>query len=217
MIQKLRPFGVYGMGSLKGTDLISAMATFIAQHEGNNPNFAGNNNPGNLIYVQGGWNYPGAQPGAGGFAKYPDATTGQAALAHQIQVQVNNGQTLTQFFNQYAPGNTTNAAGGVQTPAATQAYIDQASAALGIPTNIPLNQVQAGTYDPTATEVASSSTDGTTNTTYSGVDAFGNPIDATSIDTSGTTLADMFSNTDPTLLIVGGIVAAGVLYVMFGR
>lgn len=211
MIQKLRPFGVYGMGKLTGTDLISAMAAFITQHEGNNPAFAGNFNPGNLIYVQGGWNYPGAVPGAGGFAKYPDAATGQAALEHQIQVQVNNGQTLTQFFNQYAPGNTQNAAGGVQTPAATQAYISQASSALGIPVDVPLNQVQSGSYDPSLFASSDPSATGTDPSM-----SVGDSIDTTTTDT-GATLGDIISNTDPMILAIGGIVAASILYVMFGR
>lgn len=202
MIQRLRSFGfgVQGMGKLNGSSLVDAMAAFITQHEGYNPNFAGNNNPGNLIYVKGGWNYPGAQPGAGGFAAYPDTATGQAALAHQIQVQVNNGQDLTQFFNQYAPGNTKNAAGGVQTPQATQAYIDQASTALGIPVDVPLNQVQAGTYDASS------------YTTYTNPDPSIMPVDTSSDPTS----VD-FTSTDPTVYVIGGAVALGVLYVLFGH
>lgn len=129
-----RTFGLSGLG-----DVVSSLAAFISQHEGYNPNFAANNNPGNLVYVQGGWNYPGAVPGAGGFAKYPDLATGQAALEHQVQVQIASGQNLTQFFNQYAPANTKNGAGALQTSAATQAYIDQAAAALGIDPSTPLN------------------------------------------------------------------------------
>ncbi len=134
----------WGLGDTT-SPLVSSLAASIRQVEGYNPNFAPNNNPGNLIYVKGGYNYPGCVPGAGGFCAYPDTATGEAALEHQISVQIASGQNLTDFFNQYAPGNTKNAAGGVQTPAATQAYINTVSSQLGIDPSIPLNSVQ-GSY-----------------------------------------------------------------------
>jgi hypothetical protein len=138
-----------------GDALTDCLQSFIAgPGEGYNPNFAGNNNPGNLVYVQGGYNYPGAVPGAGGFAAYPDMATGLAALQHQIGVQIGAGQNLTQFFNQYAPGGTVNAAGGVQTQVATNSYVSRAASACGLDTSTPLNQIAAsysgpGSYTPT--------------------------------------------------------------------
>ena len=140
--------GLSGYPRGMGDALVSSLASAIRQVEGYNPNFAGNNNPGNLIYVKGGYNYPGCVPGAGGFCAYPDTATGEAALEHQIGVQIAAGQNLTQFFNQYAPGNTKNAAGGIQTPAATQAYIDTVSSQLGLDPSIPLNSVQGAYAGP---------------------------------------------------------------------
>ena len=146
-----------------GDALADCLQNFIAgPGEGYNPNFAGNNNPGNLIYVQGGWNYPGATPGAGGFAKFPDLATGQAALQHQIQVQIGAGQNLTQFFNQYAPGGTVNAAGGVQTQAATDSYVNRAASACGLDTSTPLSQIALsytgpGSYVPSDSSQATDS------------------------------------------------------------
>jgi hypothetical protein len=147
MIQRLRPLGAWqGMGTLgQSGDIVSAMAAAITQMEGYNPAFAPNNNPGNLIYIGPNQNgQSGVTRGAGGFAAFPTLAAGQAALANQIQYQVNQGQTLTQFFNQYAPGGTTNAAGGVQTSAATQNYINFVSGQLGIDPNVPLNQSSSG-------------------------------------------------------------------------
>ena len=151
----------YGLGDT----LVSSMAAAIRQMEGTNPAFASNNNPGNVTYVKGGWNYPGCVPGAGGFCAYPDAATGEAALEHQIQVQIASGQNLSDFFNQYAPGNTKNAAGGVQTPAATQNYINMVSGQLGIDPSVPLNSIQAsysgpGSVDSSASADTSDSSDG---------------------------------------------------------
>ena len=134
-------YTVKGLGQASSS-LISSMAAAITQMEGVNPAFVGNNNPGNLIYIGPNQNgQTGVLPGAGGFAAFPSLAAGQAALANQIQGQVNQGQNLTQFFNQYAPGGTTNAAGGVQTSAATQNYINTVSSQLGIDPSIPLNSI----------------------------------------------------------------------------
>lgn len=110
--------------------------------EGVNPNFVGNNNPGNLVYVGPNQNgQSGVTRGAGGFAAFPSLAAGQAALNNQIQGQVDSGQNLTQFFNQYAPSGTCNAAGGCQTSAATQNYINFVSQQTGIDPSVPLNTV----------------------------------------------------------------------------
>lgn len=143
-----------------GDTLVSSMAAAIRQMEGTNPNFAANNNPGNLVYIGPNQNgQSGVQPGAGGFARFPSPDAGEAALESQIQYQISQGQDLTQFFNQYAPGNTKNAAGGVQTPAATQNYINFVSSQLGIDPSVPLNSVQSGSYSPGASTSDSSSSD----------------------------------------------------------
>lgn len=204
---------IVGLGKLgqSNSSLVSAIAAAITQMEGTIPPGPGypngslayqNNNPGNLIYVNGGYNYPGATPGAGGFAHYPDVATGQAALAHQIQVQIGSGQTLTQFFNQYAPGGTTNAAGGVQTNAATQNYINTVASQVGIDPNVPLNQLAS----------ASGSTDSTSDT--------GTPTTSgDGVSGAVQTVTDAFSNldfTDPTTLATVGITGLAVAYLVFG-
>lgn len=127
------------MGGGLGDALVDTMAAAIVKMEGVNPNFAPNNNPGNLVYA----GQVGAVPGAGGFAAFPTYAAGYSALQSQVQGQINKGQDLTDFFNQYAPPNTKNAAGGVQTSAATQSYIDFVSQQTGIDPSVPLNSIQA--------------------------------------------------------------------------
>lgn len=87
---------------------IQDLANAIGKMEG--ANIAGsvasrNNNPGNLRYV--------GQTGAigqdsGGFAIFPDLSTGQAALNAQINLDANRGLTLSQFIAKYAPPNENN-------------------------------------------------------------------------------------------------------------
>jgi hypothetical protein len=143
------------------------LAASIRQVEGYNPNFAANNNPGNLIYV----GQAGAVPGAGGFAKFPTAAAGEAALESQIQNYIDRGYNLSTFFNTYAPGNTKNAAGGVQTPAATQAYINTVSSQLGIDPSIPLNSVQSSFTGPGSFTAPSATPDSSSSSDASGSDS----------------------------------------------
>ena len=148
-----------------GDALTDCMASAMTTQEGYNPNFAANNNPGNIIYIGPTQNgQTGVTRGAGGFARFSSPASGQAALLNQIQGQISRGQNLTQFFNQYAPPNTVNAAGGVQTSAATQAYISNVAAACGLDTSTPLNQIQAqysgpGSYSPSDSSSSDSSSD----------------------------------------------------------
>ena len=185
--------GLRKMGLGQTGDLVSSMAAAITQMEGYNPAFAGNNNPGNLVYIGPNQNgQSGVTRGPGGFAAFTSLSSGQAALANQIQYQINQGQTLTQFFNQYAPGNTVNAAGGVQTPAATQNYINTVSQQLGIDPNVPLNQVASGSYTGS---------------------------DDSSNDAASTSISDAIAGidfTDPTTIVVSVALAGGLLYVLFG-
>lgn len=127
-----------------GDALVSSLASAIRQVEGYNPNFAANNNPGNLVYV----GQAGAVPGAGGFAKFASPEAGEAALEWQIQNYIDRGYNLTQFFNTYAPGGTSNAAGGVQTQQATNSYVNTVASNLGLDPSIPLNSVQGAYAGP---------------------------------------------------------------------
>lgn len=153
--------GLSGLGM--GDALVTSLAAAIRQVEGYNPAFAGNNNPGNLIFV----GQSGATMGAGGFAKFPTPEAGEAALEWQIQNYINRGYDLNQFFNTWAPGGTKNAAGGVQTAAATQNYINTVSSQIGVDPSIPLNSIQ-GSYGGPASAVDTSFPD--PSSTSSGFD-----------------------------------------------
>jgi hypothetical protein len=188
--------------------LVSSISSAITQMEGVNPNFVGNNNPGNLVYIGPNQNgQTGVTRGAGGFAAFPDLATGQAALYNQIQGQINSGQNLTQFFNQYAPSGTCNAAGGCQTSQATQNYINFVSQQTGIDPSVPLNSVASGSYDPSA---ASPSDTGATFDLSSlfpsgGIDLSSfNPFPDASLDLGGVVL----SGND--LFLLGLVVVAGL-------
>lgn len=217
MIQRMRPFGGWGMGRLSGPGIVSPLADAITRMEGwftpgtvnasgNFPNGSvayQNNNPGNIRFDPK-TVYPskfGAVPGAAGFARFPDVETGRAALEYQVQAQINKGQNLTQFFEQYAPPNENN----------TKNYINTVAQQTGLDPSVQLKQYQNGSVDPGVYTPPSSpgSTDSTdyTNTPDTSPDS----TPATPSDTPA------FEDIDPTYIVIGGVVAAGVLYVMFGR
>ena len=136
-------FGLRGVGL--GDALVSSLASAIANVEGYNPNFAGNNNPGNLIYIGPNQNgQSGVTRGAGGFAKFTSPASGQAAMEWQIQNYIDRGYDLNTFFNTWAPPNTKNAAGGAQTSQMTANYISRVSSATGIDPSVPLKSIQGG-------------------------------------------------------------------------
>lgn len=207
MISRLRKFGVQG---LAGDTLVNGMADAITQKEGTiAPNAKypqgslayQNNNPGNLRFVRNGYNYPGASQGVGGFARYPDVATGRAALEHQIQVQINAGQNLTQFFNQYAPSFEND----------TPGYIAFVAGQVGVDPSIPLKNYQngsasIGTFDPSSIPSIPSIPSSPNDVT----DSFQQP---TSDDPS---FISFISDMDP--VIVGGtvVVGLGLLYVLYG-
>lgn len=190
------------MGRL-GDALVDSIAAAIQTQEGYIPPNAKypqgslayqNNNPGNIRFLKSGYNYPGASQGAGGFARYPDFATGWAALQHQIQVQINAGQNLTQFFNQYAPSFENN----------TPGYIASVAMQTGIDPSIPLINYQNGTATTGSSD--SSTVDPTFVTDASTV-----PTDAT-----GTSLTDTISNMDPVTVGAVVVLGLGTLYVLFG-
>ena len=189
-----------GLNSYRGLgDLVSSMAAAITQMEGVNPNFVGNNNPGNIVFIGSNQNgQSGVTRGAGGFAQFSTLASGQAALDSQIQYQINQGQSLTDFFNQYAPGNTKNAAGGVQTPAATQNYINFVSGQLGIDPSVPLNSVQDSYSGPGSVD--------TPDYTAAAPDTSGAGLDLSSY--LPTSLSDLLPS-DPTQYDLGGLVLSG--------
>lgn len=126
-----------GLGSL--TD---SLANAIAQFEGYNK--AGsvaqrNNNPGNLRSGPG-------QIGtdANGYAIFPDANTGFAALDNQINLNVSRGLSLQTFiggqpgvYPGYAPSADNNNVSN---------YVNFLSSQLGIDPNTPLNGLSPGSF-----------------------------------------------------------------------
>lgn len=121
------------------SDLVNAMFGV----EGNNPNFAANNNPGNLIFV----GQPGAVQGSGGFAKFATLQDGINAAENQIQLDLSRGTdatgrpttTLAELINSWSPAS---APGNSAT--STNNYISTVSSATGIDPNADLASVLAG-------------------------------------------------------------------------
>ncbi len=70
---------------------IQELASAMFSVEGYNPKFAGNNNPGNLVYA----GQTGATLGAGGFAKFPTYDAGVAAAQAQISLDLSRGTDVT--------------------------------------------------------------------------------------------------------------------------
>ena len=191
--------GLSGLGGFGlGDALVSSLAASIRQVEGVNPNFAANNNPGNLIYV----GQSGAVPGAGGFAAFPSAAAGEAALESQIQNYINRGYNLTQFFNTYAPSGTVNGAGAPQTSAATQAYINTVSSNLGLDPSVPLNSVQSSFTGP-GSVASSSPSDFSGSSSSSPADLSASGLDLASYLPSS--VSDLIPGSD-TQIAVGGLV-----------
>lgn len=123
--------------------MITHLAAGIRAIEGYNPHFAENNNPGNLIFAH----QRGAVKGPGGFAKFQSLEAGEKALEWQLGNYRDRNMTLRQLINTYAPPNTKNEAGGVQTKEATEAYYNSLSKRLGgLPLDTPLKQIE-GAYN----------------------------------------------------------------------
>lgn len=86
-----------------------------------------NNNPGNLKYV----GQAGAHAGESGFAKFPSPEAGFHALTKQVQLDQSRGLTLESFIHKYAPPIEND----------TKQYIAQATKALGVPSDTPINKL----------------------------------------------------------------------------
>ena len=133
---------IMGLGQFG--EITTGIAQAIAQMEGyNTPGTVAqrNNNPGNLR------SGPGQIGTSGGFAVFPDPTTGWAALEHQVNLNIRRGLTLEQFFAGgngypgYAPSSDSN------DPARYAAFVAQQT---GIDPNTPLNALGTTTPEPAA-------------------------------------------------------------------
>lgn len=128
-------------------DFVNSLAAAIQQYEGWFPPGAQfpqgslsyrNNNPGNL---RPGSLAVGATGVNGGYAVFPDYQTGWNALVGLIQSNQYYGDTLTQFFQTYAPAADNN------NPAA---YAAGVAAQLGVDANTPISQLEAGEAVPSS-------------------------------------------------------------------
>jgi hypothetical protein len=144
------------MSSLRGPQGlgdISTLAATVQRVEGyyppGTPNYPNgsvawqNNNPGNLRFA----GQPGASAGVKGYAKFPTYADGYQALLNQINMQATpgyrapngttypNGQTLSEFINQYAPAADSNN---------TSAYLSTLVQSTGYPPDTLLSTVISG-------------------------------------------------------------------------
>ena len=139
--------GMRGLGGLGLGDFVSQLASAIQNYEGYYPpgTSAGgvsypqgslayrNNNPGNL---RPGSLAVGATGSNGGYAVFPNYQAGWNALLGLIQSSTYYGDTLSQFFQTYAPAADNN------NPAA---YAAGVAAQLGVDANTPISQLETGT------------------------------------------------------------------------
>ena len=98
-------------GLSSSVDALSTIASTIQQVEGyyppGTPGYPSgslayrNNNPGNLVLIPYYASAFGATQGAGGYAAFPDYSTGYAALQHQIQVDAAAGLTFNSMIYKY--------------------------------------------------------------------------------------------------------------------
>ena len=186
--------GLGGASSPASDPLVASIDSAIAQMEGFNSSSslaAINNNPGNLRSGAG-------QTGTnGGFAVFPDAATGWAALSNQTQLNINRGLTLQQFFGGlpgvypgYAPAADSNSPNQYASFVAQQA---------GIPSDVPLTQLQGGTAAQSSSAPASSP-----------VDAPGSALPDMSTLTSGIDLSSLSSIDWTNPYTIGAVALLGV-------
>lgn len=171
-----------GLGD--SSSLVSSIAAAITQMEGSGAGTIAtrNNNPGNLV------SGPGMIGTSGGFAVFPDEATGQAALDNQIQLNINRGLTLQQFFaggNGYA-GYAPSADNNNPT-----AYANFVAGQVGIDTSTPLNSLASGASSDLSSVVADVSGDST--------------------DTSGLDLSDSSGGLSTTVMIALAAAAVGLV------
>jgi hypothetical protein len=182
-----------GLGDVSA--FTSSLASSIARFEGYG--VAGsvaqrNNNPGNLRAGPG-------QTGtdANGYAIFPDAATGYAALDNQIDLNINRGLTLNQFFAG-EPGVYAGYAPSADSNNPTQ-YAATVAGWMGIDPTVPLSTLAGGSV--------AAPLDTSTLAPAVGSDDSGTPADSSSSDDSALT-ADV--GVSSTVLVGGAIALAGL-------
>jgi hypothetical protein len=100
-----------------------------------------NNNPGNIIAGPFATSH-GSTGVKGSFAVFPDIETGALAQDALVQHYANQGLSISDLINKWAPGNATG-----NTPAGTQSYVDFVSGNLGVPATTPIIAAEKKTPD----------------------------------------------------------------------
>jgi hypothetical protein len=144
----------------------AAIAATIQQVEGYYPGTVAykNNNPGNLMYA----GQPGATQGANGFAVFPSYDDGYQALLNQIQSYANQGLTIDQMMNLYAPAPSV-ACGAACAGNNPTLYANQIANSLGVPVGTTVADAISGGGEG-LTVASTGSTTGTTGTTDDATD-----------------------------------------------
>jgi hypothetical protein len=201
-------------------DFVSSLASAIQNYEGwfppGSPGYPQgslsyrNNNPGNL---RPGSLAVGATGSNSGYAVFPSYQAGLAALIGLIQSNQYYGDTLTQFFQTYAPSADNN------NPAA---YAAGVAAQLGVDANTPISQLEAGAAAPVVSSDDSDDSDvddGTDgNTTYGSTPSYSTGTanlslpgglpggDGSSTASFADTVSDSLGGVNPWLLAgIGGL------------
>ncbi len=133
--------------SNSGNPLVDSLSNAIATFEGyynstSNPSQA-NNNPGNLTAGAG-------QVGTSsqGFAVFPDAETGMAALNNQVELNIDRGLSLQTFIGGGTTNEGTNYPGYASAAAGNNVsnYVNYLASQLGIDPNTPLSSISPGDF-----------------------------------------------------------------------
>jgi len=130
-----------GAPTILDSGTVNTIAQTIQQQEGYYPGSLAyrNNNPGNLVYA----GQSGAVQGEGGYAKFPDYSTGYQALLNQIQLYASRGYSVQQMMNVYLGQNPNS------TSPDSILYANTVAASLGSPTDTTLSDLNTLTpVDP---------------------------------------------------------------------
>ena len=151
--------GMYGLGmglglvTVTSSPAITTIANTIAKTENTNPAL---NNPGDLMYA----GQPGATGQPGQLAQFDTYDSGYQAMLRQIQLDANNGMTISQMMESWAPA-------GVPGNDPT-AYAGYVAGALGVGVDTTVSSVFGGTAGQGTGQAG-----GSTSGTGSGVDGVG--------------------------------------------
>lgn len=154
-----------------------------------------NNNPGNLVYSPWESEYGGEPGGSGGFASFPDASSGMAALKNRLSQLISQGDSISDIVDTWAGTQYGNSQASVDN------YTNFLSQQTGIDANTPLSQALASQGKMTAFGFTLTPESKSINSKLTSI----NPI--TELETWITSNAERFATG-----IIGLIAIAGAIY-----